>query len=792
MKYLVFIVLVSGGISFRLNAQTADRLGEVHGFLVDSISRKPVGFATVSLFRTNKMADGTLADSLGQFAVKNLSYGSYSVTLSAVGYRSLQIPMLVIDSLNPVLNLGTFVLSPDVRTLQLVTVRGQKPLIEQRADGIVFNVESLPPIAGSSAADILRRVPLLNVDADGGLSIRGSSQVRVFIDGKPSDLYASSVADALKSIGGGNIVKVEVITHPSARYDAEGTDGVVNIITRKAQTNATNGNLGGILGNRTQNILADLQHKHGKWLVKADGFYQLYRNRNGAVLEREMNDFRIVQKSETRQTGRYFFGGTNVIYSLDSNHTLSAGYRLRSTPNRTKTIIDNYFVENETLSPGFQRNLDVPLGNHGSTFSVGYTGNSKDKKKEFSLLAMSFRFKGTNRYELGQTGADQPDYRENFNSKTENRDFTLQADYSQAFNERLKWETGAKLTRKILKSDSRFGIYNFDHPEYVNDPTRSNDFAYQSSVYALYTSFNLKTGKWQFVAGTRYEKTSLNARFKDTALRIPSFDNLVPNLLISRTVGPKSILKLGYTLKLVRPYFSYLNPTVNNSDSLIIQFGNPYLRPEITRRFQLSYSRTTTHLFTDIALFYNHNRNSIESIRTTRPDGVFENTWQNIGRNRRLGLSATLSWKPSSKLSVGATLTAQYVWLESRALRITNRGLMREFVPTITYKLPHGFSVYFYGFFDAKNIRLQGTRTGWKYYSLTFSKQSKNERFNLSLRLDTIFTPFTFITEETVSDSFYQTQTFRVQNQHMRLTFSYKLGKKEIKGPRVRQTDNPE
>lgn len=402
---------------------------------------------------------------------------------------------------------------------------------------------------------------------------------------------------------------------------------------------------------------------------------------------------------------------------------------------------------------------------------------------------MSFRFKGTNRYDLTQTGAEQPDYRENFDSKTENRDFTLQADYAQAFNEHLKWENGAKLTRKNLRSDSRFGIYNLDNQAYANDPTRSNAFAYQNSVYALYSSFNLKIKKWQFIAGARYEKTTLNASFKNTALKLPAFDNLVPNLLINRTLTIKSMLKLGYTLKLVRPYFSYLNPTVNNSDSLTIQFGNPYLRPELTRRYRLSYSRNATQLFTDMALFYNHNRNSIEGIRTARPDGVFESTWQNIGRNRRLGLSATLSWKPSSKLSVGATFTTQYVWLESRALHIANRGLMREFVPTITYKLPRGFSVYFYGFFDAKNIRLQGTRTGWKYYSLTFSKQAKNERLTMSLRLDTILSPFTFITEETVSDSFYQTQTFRVQNQHMRLTFSYKLGKKEIKGPRVRQAD---
>jgi outer membrane receptor for ferrienterochelin and colicin len=688
------------------------------------------------------------------------------------------------------LNIGIFAASPDVKTLQTVTVRGQKPLIEMQADGLTFNVESLPAIAGSSAADILRKVPLLSVDPNGGLSMRGSSQIRVFIDGKPSDIYASSVADALKSISGESIVKVEVITHPSARYDAEGTDGVINITTRKNRQNATNGNLGGILGNRSDNVMGDFQHKRGKWLVKADGFYQIYMNRSGSVLDRKTDEFRIVQKSESRQTGAYFFGGGNVLYSLDSNNTLNFGYRLRWSNFLTHTVSDNFYGETEVLLPTFRRNIDASNGNSGNSFNIGYTGTSKDKKKEFSLLGTYFLLNTTSGYDLVQPVANLPDYRENFSSKTPGQDLTLQADYSQSFNDHLKWETGGKVIRKSLKSDSQFGIYNTDNQEFSNDPTRSNDFAYQSSIYSLYSSFNYKVGQWQFVAGARYEKTDLSAVFKDTLLRVPSYENLIPNLLISRTLNQKSTLKLGYTVKLARPYVSYLNPTVNNSDSLTIQFGNPYLRPEITRRFQLSYSRNDPKLFTDITLFYNHNSNSIESIRTPRSDGVFENTWKNIGRNQRLGLSTNLNWKPAAKLSLGVALTVQYVWLESRALNISNRGLMRELVPKGSYVLPKGFSIDFYGFFDARNIRLQGYRSGWKFYSLTVNKKSKNERFTLSLRMDTILKPHTFIQEETTTESFYQLQTYRLQNQNIRLTFSYKLGKKEIKSPRIRQAES--
>ncbi|GAB2801338.1 outer membrane beta-barrel family protein [Rhabdobacter roseus] len=792
MKYL-FVLLLGACFASEIIAQVPGSQVAVLGRVLDSLSGKPVPFATVAVFQQERLVEGTLTDSLGYFAFQTLPLDTYYLAVSAVGYRRFQTAPQTLDASQPTWQVGVVRLALEAQNLQTVTVRGQKPLIEQRADGLVFNAESLPTGAGSDATDLLRKVPLLTVDANGGLSLRGSSQLRVFIDGKPSEVYASSVADALKAIPGESIVKVEVITHPSARYDAEGTDGVVHITTRKSRDNATNGNLSGVLGNRSEQIMADVHTKYQKWLLKADGFYQKYWNRNGSVLERETGTWAMRQNNESRQRGDYFFGGLNVLYSLDSLHTLNAGYRLRWSPYRTHTVSDYFYAENEPKVPTFRRYIDSPVGNNGHTFNLGYTGTSRDKRKEFSLLGMYFLFGGTSRYALEQlSGEEMIDYRENFRSQTHNRDLTLQADYAQAFGKQLKWETGGKLMQKKLASDSEFRIYDFEKQYYSYDAIRSNAFSYQSAIYALYTQLSLNRAHWTLLAGARYEHTSLRAVFQDTSLQVPSFQNLVPNLLLSRKLGAQSTLKLSYTVRLVRPYFSLLNPTVNNADSLTIQYGNPYLRPESTRRYQLSFTRNAPKLFTDAALFFNQNHNSFENVRLARPDGVFESTWQNLGRNRRLGLSLNLSWKPTAALSLGGTLTAQYVRLESPALGTSNAGLMRIAVLNGTYKLPQSFSIDFYGYFDANQVRLQGYRSGWKYYSLTVSKKSKNERANVSLRMDTLLTPHTFIREETVSDSFRQLQSHRYQNQHLRLSFSYKLGKKEIKSPRVRQVENPE
>ncbi|HMI05086.1 MAG TPA: TonB-dependent receptor, partial [Pedobacter sp.] len=613
--------------------------------------------------------------------------------------------------------------------LKTITIRGQKSLIEQRVDGIVFNVESLPAIAGSDASDVLRKVPMVSVDANGGLSIRGSSNIKVLIDGKPSDIYASSIADALRAIRGENIVRVEVITNPSSRYDAEGADAVINIITRKIRDDATNGNVSGVAGNRSESIMGDVHSKRGSFLINGDAFYQKYWNRNGSVLRRRADQLTLIQRNETKQSGDYFFGGASLLYSLDSLNTFDIGYRARRSPNSTTSVAGNYREIQGTQEYLFQRNMESPVKNNGNSYNIGFNGMSADKKNEYSILGMYAPFKGISDYTLEQNG--QRLYRENFFSTTTYDDFVIQADYTRSFTDKMKLEAGAKFLAKNAKSESLFDIYDFESGSFQRDALRSNDFTYQNRIYAAYANTTLKIGKWGLSGGLRYEKTELGAVFKKQSVNIPSFDNLVPQLLLNRMINDKTSIKLSYAMKLVRPYISYLNPTVNTSDSLTLQYGNPELEPELTNRYQLSYSVNGAKLFRDFVLFFNDNRNTIENIRRPLGNGIFESTWRNVGKNQRLGMSATFNWKPSSAFSLGTGLTAQYVWLESGTLGISNKGLMRQLTLNGSYKLPKGFSVDFYGFFGAKNLQLQGYRSGWKFYNMTISKKSKDERLNL-------------------------------------------------------------
>lgn len=759
------------------------------GIVVDSVSGGAVPFASVGLYKSEQLIRQTQTDSNGQFRLCDSVMGNIVVRVSMIGYHALQTKITILVP-GDTIGMGITRISQDTGYLQTIVIRGQKPLVEQRIDGIVFNAENLPAAAGSNAADVLRTVPLVQVDAGGSIAVRGSANVKVFIDGKPSEFFASSVADALKAIPGQNIAKVEVITHPSARYDAQGTDAVINIITKKQNNNATGGKLGLMPGNRSANISGDIQNRYNKWSAQADAFYQFFWNRNGAELTRKSEKHSFLQQTESRQRGDYFFGGMSLSFSPDSLHTITAGFRSRFSSSHTRSNISNYNVIDQAAVFSFLRKLQTPVSFKGNTVSLAYTSISRDRKKELSATAMYFGGYGTNDYELYQYDEDDNiPYKEQFESISWNRDFIAEINYTQHIHEKWKLETGAKTTGKSLNSESLFVVYDHTEAIYRFDEQRSNVFRYRNYIYAGYVNLSVNFKKWGFSAGIRYERTNLDAQFKDTSLKLKPFNNLVPQFLISRMFGEKQSLKLGYTTRLVRPYVSYLNPTIINNDSLNIQVGNPYLQPEITNRFQLSYTANYTKLFSDLAVFFNNNRNSIEQVREPVANGVLRNTWKNIGSNQRLGLSASFTWKPSAAFNIGATLTTQYVWLNSGVMNMRNEGLMKQLVLRSTYTFPKGYSIYVYGFFDGRNLSLQGNRTGWKYYSMTLSKKWKDDRFELNLRMDAFLTRYTWITERISTGDFEQSSRTRYQNQNFRLTFSWKIGKKEVKHVQARQAE---
>jgi len=264
MKYLIIALLtfITVNVTFaQMPGGGAPSItGRISGTVIDSITKKPVDYASVALGRatSTKSTNGSLTDSKGVFKIDNVAPGKYKLTISFIGYQTKVINSVETTPLKPDANLGRIILSPSAKALKEVTVTGQASIIENKVDKVVYNAEKDATVSGGNAGDVLRKVPMVSVDQDGNVSLRGSQNVRVLINGKPSGAVASSLADAMKMLPADQIKNVEVITSPSAKYDAEGSAGIINIITKRKEMSGVSGSVSGGLGTRQNNGNANI------------------------------------------------------------------------------------------------------------------------------------------------------------------------------------------------------------------------------------------------------------------------------------------------------------------------------------------------------------------------------------------------------------------------------------------------------------------------------------------------------------------------------------------------------
>jgi hypothetical protein len=767
------------------------------GRVVDSLTSQPVPFTSISLFTQQKTSfKNVIADSLGQFVFTGLPVGRYYLAINVVGYRKfisqpISLPDTSLD--RPVL----YRINRDTGLLAAVVVQANKPLITPSADGFAYNAANDVIPAGSTASDLLRKVPLLSVDQNGSPVLRGSSNIRVYIDDKPSDIYAVTVADALKQIPADDIVRIEVILYPSAKYDAEGTDGVINIITRKSRFNAINGNLRAQTGNIRHAITPDLNIRQGNWIVNSNTGLYYYDSDNSATLTREGKannpKDRLQQQREWYNQGRSGYAGANIIYVFNDLQSISGGYRYRFNRDYNNGNTYNDYYLQDTLFTAFKRYTGSASGNDLHTFNMAYNGKSRDRKRQYSLLATQFFQTATDAYDLDQVDRQATDYKEIFRGSITNKELLLQADYAHQVNDSISWDAGIKSMFRQYSNLNNVEVFNFPAGLFGKDEGRSNWFNYHRNIYAVYSNLSFRWVGWQWRVGARYEQTVLQTNFKDTGLAVPDYRNFVPNILLSRTFRGKHTIKGSYGKRITRPFLGAINPASNYSDSFNIQTGNPYLLPEVTHRYEIGYTRNGKQGSVMASIYYNRTGNAIEQVRLPLGNGIFQTTYRNIGKNEVVGLSVSLSGKWQQKLSITITGNIRHITLESVALQQERKGYQYSAGFYLSYIMGKGFSLDAMGNAGSPDIALQGRREVWQYYGLAFNKKFKGDKLSINLRADNFLQPrFVGLKQTLETATFIQHATTYYQARYLALSISWKLGKKEVKAPAVRQETGSE
>ncbi|WP_026994342.1 TonB-dependent receptor domain-containing protein [Flectobacillus major] len=779
---------------------------KIVGYVIDSAATKAVEFASVALINktTNKPVDGTVADEKGKFTLAKVATGEYIVSVSFLGYQSKKMTVNIVNK-NDEIDLGVIRLSQSTQLLQEVTVEGQKAVIEDKVDRLVYNAERDATSRGGDASDVLRKVPMLSVDLDGNVSLRGSSNVRVLINNKPSTIVATSVADALKQIPADMIKTVEVITSPSAKYDAEGSSGIINIITKKNTLQGLTLNLDSSVGIRGGNLSLNGNYRKKNMGFSLGGFGRANYNINGTFENQQIttaNNIQTINKqfADTRSNG--MFGSYQLGWDWDINKhnsvTASVRYGVRNQRNYQDGLLNERFSGTTLLSQNL-RDVDVKDLSGTIDANIDYTHTFKKPQQEFSLLTQFSRNNRTNDFINNNLNISDLSIlsRLKNNNDSYNQEVTVQADYQTPLSKTQLVEIGAKGIFRTVNSDYKYFSAQGATGEYTelnNSLASSNVFSYNQNIVAGYLSYTATLSKkYTLKVGGRYEHTDINANFKtgETSLSIPSYGVLVPSLNISRKLKGASTLKFAYNRRIQRPSIQFLNPNVNASNPLSISSGNPNLSPEYTNNYELTLNTTVKSTFLTVATFVRNTTGSIESVRDVKGDTIRTN-FQNIGNQDAYGMNAFANVSLSNKLMIGLGGDVYYAKLNNNVANplynASNSGWVANYRIFGSYNLGNNWGVQAFGFYRSTQVQLQGFQGGFGIYSLSLKKDFKDKKGSIGFGAENFFTPNGFkINNEINSPIIAQNSTTTLRNMNFKVNFSYRIGKMSFDAPSKRK-----
>jgi outer membrane receptor protein involved in Fe transport len=779
--------------------QTPKGSAKISGSVADSTSSQPIEFVSIALYNntTNQAVDGTVADEKGKFTLTKIMEGEYKILVSFIGYGEKTISNIKLTK-GQELDLGTIKLSSTTKTLNEVTVTGQAALIEEKVDRLVYNAEKDITAKGGDATDILRKVPLLTVDLDGNVSLRGSQNIRVLINNKPSTIIANSVADALKQIPADQIKSVEVITSPSAKYDAEGSGGIINIITKKNSLQGLNLNVDAGVGNRGSMLSLNGGYRKGKAGFTIGGFGRgMYNTITKTSLEQTSTVENV--STVTRQTGdgssRGLFGNYNLGFDYDiaKNQSLTAGvkYGVRNFSNQQ----DLMTRLSKTGSSDITTSRDVDARNLSGTVDVNldYLHTFKPQQ-EWSVSTLYSRNDLTNDFDANiLNGNSELTSRQRNLNKNLNQEFTFQSDYQTPIKKNQLLEFGAKGIFREVNSD-----YSFLVAEAVGDFRPETDqpageLTYHQNIAAGYTSYTYTTkSRYTFKGGARYEHTFIDASTNEGSVGVGNYGVLVPSFNASKTFKGTTV-KLAYNRRIQRPGLQQLNPNFNSANPQNITIGNPELRPELTNNFEVGLSKNIKKTFVNATFFGRVTNNAISQVRAPSDTlaGAIVTTYENIGKQHAYGTNIFANIAATSKINFGVFLNAFYTKLagqtlgqDRKTIELTNTGfnVSGGVFSQATFK--NGWGAQAFGFMQGNQVQLQGMQGGFGFYTVGVKKEFNNKKGSVGLAAENFLSKRFRMHTELNSIQFNQVSDIYMYNRGVRLTFTYKIGKMTMDAPK--------
>jgi len=806
----------------QFNPSRMQPIGKVTGTIVDAQNSQPIEYANVVVYRwkDSTVVGGAVSNSQGKFLIDKIGFGRYYLKVSYIGYSTKRYDSLVITPRKAEFSYKIIKLKPKNVNLNEVVVNSQKEATNYNLDKKVFNVDLNLANSGGTAVDVLQNIPSVSVDADGGVAVRGNTNITVLVDGKPAELAGFSGSDVLAQIPASSIESIELITNPSAKYDPDGTGGIINVILKRKSNIGLNGTLMGNAGTKgrySSSVNLNLKSDRFNLFSSYDGrFFEMLNGgntvRTSSLGTASTTLYQLSNNTNHMKNNSFNFGG-DYYFTEQDILTFSTQFRIGDFDNGGTTSYKDY-LQNNSLDQNFNRISNATRNFNSGNYTLSYKKKFDDKNQEFttdlmySQSSMNSSSNTNQQYFATDLSPLVPEVSlQNALSSNIQKTWLIQANYIQPLGELGRLEAGFKSSIKDQGSNNNYLSFNFATNSWGPSNLMNNDYDYKEQIHALYGIFSNNLGLLTYQLGLRAEEAFIKGSSVSENI---SFSNnyfeIYPTVHLKYNLSDIDELALSYSRRIDRPNNRQLNPYIDQSDSLNWSQGNLNLKPQFFNSFEMGYTTLVAKTSLITNLFYRSSNDLISTITTLStsqngallsngillPNGITYSTFENIASGKSYGAefisaSQVTEWfKLNGNVSVFNNSVddpflggnrASTSWIARLNTTFTlMEGLQLQLM--FNYNSPAlliqtgGSGGIGGGFFGGSTA--QSKVDEQHYMDLMLRDEMMNGKLTFTLRVTDVFKTRTFNTETTGSN-FYQTNNRIMDTRIASLGVSFRI-----------------
>lgn len=765
----------------------------VSGVLCDSTTHQAEAFATVRLLQlpTKKPVKAVLTQADGSFRITAPRAGRYLFEVISMGKEPIR-QTLSFDATTKSVKMDTLYIKEYDASLGVAEVVAQRPLVKAEIDKMTYSMAEDPDAKNNTLLEMLRKVPMVTVDGEDNVKVNGNASFKVYVDGKPNAMMSANPSMIFKAYPASAIKKIEVITNPGAKYDAEGVAGVLNIITN-TQT-ATQGytlTLNGSVGNRGESGSAFAVAQFGKFMLSAHygtGYHK--QPVSTTTMERELYDetlYHLLQShTVSKGHGMFQFGNLEASYEFSPKDLLSvsAGIHGWNGKNNNTSINKMFAVDgNETYR------YQVASRTKSLYQTINASADFQHSFTEDNRLTLSYQYShNPQTTQVWTENTDMVNLPANFGLKDlasdpDNLSYeqTAQVDFTSALDKKKQHtlSVGLKYINRINRSN------NVDYTreagsddEFTRDETRSLRYRHQGDIGAAYLQYNLKIKNWAAMVGNRYEYYHVRVTYPDGKSRPfgTHMDDWVPSVTLGYNLKPTMMLKAGYNLRIARPDISYLSPYQVSYSPEAVKYGNPNLKSEKGHNLNMTFSTFSAKLTLNATLTYAFSNNGMEEYSFVK-DGVMYTTYEGFRHSKETTLSTFINWTIIKGTTLNLNASGSYADRKAQVIGCHNSGFAGNAWGGIQQVLPWKMKLGLWLGGNTKQVTLQGRTAGFYFYSLNLSRTFlKEDRLSVNLQAGNFIGRYHNFRNTTSTSQMHMFTNTRTDFLRYSIGISYRLG----------------